>query len=311
MAFFLVTGGAGFIGSNLVAALLQQGHRVRVLDNFSTGRRENLVPYFKEIELIEGDIRDPQIAAESAKGIDFVLHHGALPSVRRSLHEPITSFEVNVIGTLNILEASLRAGVRRLIFASSSSVYGNSPHLPKHETMCPDPISPYAASKLAGESYCCSYWRVYGLETVCLRYFNVFGPGQSPCSQYAAVIPRFIQAFLHRKPLTVYGDGMQSRDFTFVDNVVHANILACFAPKAAGQVFNIACGERRSILSVIEHIAEIVGTKPELIFTERPSGDVLHSQADISHAARLLGYKPRIGFTDGLRKTIEWFSNYG
>lgn len=310
MALYLVTGGAGFIGSNLVAALLEQGHKVRVLDNFSTGRRENLDPYLERIELIEGDLRSYQIVQEAVAGTDFVLHHGALPSVPRSVRDPITTNEVNVAGTLHVLQAARNAGVKRLIYASSSSVYGDNPELPKRETMRPNPISPYAVSKLAGEQYCRSYWRVYGLETVCLRYFNVFGPGQNPESQYAAVIPLFIQATLHKKPIRVHGDGTQSRDFTYVENVVSANILACTAPGAAGQVFNIACGERHTILGLIAQIAEIVGTQPQVIFTDRRSGDVPHSQADISHAANMLGYQPKVGFADGLRQAIDWLTHY-
>lgn len=310
MALYLVTGGAGFIGSNLVAALLAQGHKVRVLDNFSTGRRENLDPYLERIELIEGDLRSYQIVQEAVAGTDFVLHHGALPSVPRSVRDPITTNEVNVAGTLHVLQAARNAGVKRLIYASSSSVYGDNPELPKRETMRPNPISPYAVSKLAGEQYCRSYWRVYGLETVCLRYFNVFGPGQNPESQYAAVIPLFIQATLHKKPIAVHGDGTQSRDFTYVENVVSANILACTAPGAAGQVFNIACGERHTILGLIAQIAEIVGTQPQVIFTDRRSGDVPHSQADISHAANMLGYQPKVGFADGLRQAIDWLTHY-
>lgn len=311
MAFFLVTGGAGFIGSNLVAALLGQGHRVRVLDNFSTGRRENLEPCLERIELIEGDLRSFQIVQEAVDGIDFVLHQGALPSVPRSIQNPIATNEVNVVGTLHVLQAALKAGVKRLIYASSSSVYGDNADLPKHEAMRPNPISPYAVSKLAGEQYCRSYWRIYGLETVCLRYFNVFGPGQDPESQYAAVIPRFIQATLHNTPITVHGDGKQSRDFTFVENVVRANIRACTAPEAAGQVLNIAGGERHTLLDLIASLAEIVGTYPELTFTERRPGDVLHSQADISRAAEVLGYAPCIGFVDGLRKTVDWLAGQG
>lgn len=308
MATFLVTGGAGFVGSNLVAHLLGQGHQVRVLDNFSTGRRENLERHLEEIELVEGDLRSYQIVQEAVDGAEFVLHQGALPSVPRSVRDPITTNEVNVIGSLHVLEAARRAGVKRLVYASSSSVYGDNPDVPKRESMRQEPLSPYAVSKLAGEQYCRSYWRIYGLETVCLRYFNVFGPRQDPGSQYSAVIPRFIRAILHDKPVTVHGDGAQSRDFTFVDNVVSANLLACFAPAAAGQVFNIACGERHTLQELIALIAEISGAQPKVRFAERRSGDVLHSQADLSRAKAALGYYPLIGFADGLRKTIDWLA---
>ena len=246
----LVTGGGGFIGSNLVKTLLEKGHDVRVLDNFSTGKRENLGIFLDRLELLEGDFRSYHIVHEAARDIDVIFHQGALPSVPRSINDPITTNQVNVEGTLNILDAAQDTGVRRVIYASSSSIYGENPELPKHEEMSPHPISPYAVAKLAGEKYCQVFTRTYGIETVCLRYFNVFGSGQDPNSQYAAVIPRFITAFLDHQRITVHGDGEQSRDFTYIDNVVHANILAATAKGASGEVFNIACGAQ--ILSFLE-----------------------------------------------------------
>ncbi len=243
MSLYLVTGGAGFIGSNIVERLVRQGERVRVLDNLSTGKRENLVSWLDRLELIEGDIRDVETVHGAMAGVDYVLHQAALPSVPRSVADPLASHQVNATGTLNVLPAARDAGVKRLVYASSSSVYGDSPTLPKQEEMPTNPISPYAVSKLAGENYCRVFFRVYGLETVCLRYFNVFGPRQDPTSQYAAVIPRFITAMLDGRRPVIYGDGRQSRDFTYIENVVEANLLACQAKDVAGEVLNIACGE--------------------------------------------------------------------
>lgn len=307
MASYLVTGGAGFIGSNLVAALLQRGERVRVLDNFSTGHRHNLTEFEKRIEVIEGDLRSYHILQEAVRGIDYVLHQGALPSVPRSVRDPLTSDEVNVRGTLNLLHAAQAADVRRLVFASSSSIYGNNPALPKVESMKPSPLSPYATSKLAGENYCLNFYGIHGFETVCLRYFNVFGPRQDPKSQYAAVIPRFIMAILNEEPITIHGDGSQSRDFSFIDNVVQANLLACTAPNAAGHVINVACGERHTLLGMVHSLAEIIGKQPQIDHTEGRAGDVPHSQADILEARRLLGYAPVVRFYEGLEKTVTWF----
>jgi nucleoside-diphosphate-sugar epimerase len=305
MVFYLVTGGAGFIGSNIVAHLVSLGERVRVLDNFSTGRRVNLAPLVDRIEVIEGDVRSYHIVWEAVQGVDFVLHQAALPSVPRSVRDPLTTNEVNVVGTLNVLQAAREAGVKRVVYASSSSVYGDSAELPKRETMCPRPMSPYAISKLAAEQYCQVFWRLYGLETICLRYFNVFGPRQDPASQYAAVIPRFITAMLEQRPLTVYGDGEQSRDFTHVDNVVQANLLACQAPNGPGQVFNIACGQRYTLLQLIDLLREITGREPQVVHGPPRPGDVRHSQADISRASQVLGYAPRVNFADGLARTVE------
>jgi len=303
----LVTGGAGFIGSNLVKALLEQGHSVRVLDNFSTGKRDNLGPYLDRIELMEGDIRSYHIVHEAARDIEVIFHQGALPSVPRSISDPITSNQVNVEGTLNILNAARDTGVRRVTYASSSSIYGENPALPKQEDMTPQPISPYAVAKLAGEKYCQVFTRTYGLETVSLRYFNVFGSGQDPQSQYAAVVPLFITAFLDGSQITVNGDGEQSRDFTFVDNVVKANILAATAPKAAGEVFNIACGTRMTLNQMLDHIRQYTETDTEVIYGPSRQGDVKHSQADIQKAQEILGYHPSISAEMGLRLSVEWY----
>ncbi|MFT5368847.1 MAG: nucleoside-diphosphate-sugar epimerase [Candidatus Latescibacterota bacterium] len=303
----LVTGGAGFIGSNLVKALLEQGHSVRVLDNFSTGKRENLGPYQDRIELIEGDIRSYHIVHEAARDIEVIFHQGALPSVPRSINDPITSNQVNVEGTLNILNAARDTGVRRVMYASSSSIYGENPALPKREDMMPQPISPYAVSKLAGEKYCQVFAHTYNLETVCMRYFNVFGRGQDPKSQYAAVVPRFITAFLDGSVITVHGDGEQSRDFTFIDNVIQANILAATAPKASGEVFNIACNARMSLNQMLSHIRNYTENDTEVAYGPSRSGDVKHSQADIQKARDILGYNPQVSAEMGLRLSVEWY----
>jgi nucleoside-diphosphate-sugar epimerase len=241
------------------------------------------------------------------KGVDYVLHQAALPSVPRSVHDPITSNDVNVTGTLNVLQAARKAGVRRLVFASSSSIYGDSPELPKQERMRPQPMSPYAISKLTGEQYCQVFWQLYGFETVCLRYFNVFGPRQDPASQYAAVIPRFITALLQGQKPTIYGDGTQSRDFTYIANVVQANLQACATPGVTGKVFNVACGERYTLLDLVTKLAEIIGRPAEVDHTHPRPGDVLDSLADITQARIQLGYEPRIDFTTGLKKTVCWF----
>ncbi len=304
---YLVTGGAGFIGSNLVAELLNRGHRVRVLDNFATGRRENLLPFLDRIELIEGDLRSYHIVREAVDGMDFILHQGALPSVPRSIKDPITSNEVNVTGTLNILDAALDAGVKRVVFASSSSIYGDSPTLPKQEDMIPNPLSPYAVSKLAGEKYCQVFARIYNLHTVALRYFNVFGPRQDPNSQYSAVIPKFIKAILKDQSPTIFGDGTQSRDFTYVSNVVEANILATEADFPPGMVFNCACHERTNLNELVEKINAILGKNIKPVYADPRPGDVKHSYADIERIQKYLGYEPRVMFDEGLEKTIRWY----
>lgn len=307
MAHYLVTGGGGFVGSNIVQTLLERGERVRVLDNFATGRQQNLADLANEIELIEGDIRDPQVTARAVAGVDYVLHQAALGSVPRSVQDPITSNDVNVNGTLNMLWAAKQAGVKRFVTASSSSVYGNTPQLPKEEAMSPNPISPYAVSKLACERYTMSFHAVYGLPTVALRYFNVFGPKQDPLSQYAAVIPRFITAVKKGEAPVVYGDGEQSRDFTFIENVVQANLLACTAPAAPGQFMNIACGDRYSLNTLLQLLAEIIGKDVRPIYQAERSGDVKHSLASIERAKKVLGFSPAVNFRDGLKRTVAWF----
>jgi len=307
MAGYLVTGGAGFIGSHIVEELLQRGERVRVLDNFSTGRRENIAPLLERIDLIEGDLRDLPTVRRVVEGVDYVLHQAALPSVPRSIADPLASNESNVTGTLHLLVAARDVGVRRVVYASSSSIYGDSPILPKREDMLPAPKSPYAVSKLAGEYYCRAFAEAYGLETVSLRYFNVFGPRQDPASQYAAVIPRFITAMLWGESPTVYGDGHQSRDFTHVSNVVQANLLAATAPGVAGRAFNVACGERHTLLDLIALLSEILGTYITPIHMPPRPGDVRHSLADVTAAQEALGYRAEVDFHEGLRRTVAWY----
>jgi len=306
MSTYLVTGGAGFIGSHIVDALLAEGHRVRVLDNFSTGKRENVAHVLDQIELIEGDARDPEAVRRSVEGVQYVLHQAALPSVPRSIKDPLTTHEVNATGTLNVLIAARDAGVKRLVYASSSSVYGDTPELPKREDMTPRPKSPYAVSKLAGEHYCQAFGEAYGLETVCLRYFNVFGPRQDPNSQYAAAIPRFILALLNGGELRIYGDGEQTRDFTYVGNVVRANLLAATAPGAAGAVCNVACGQRTSLLTLIGMLSELTGKEPAPIFEPARPGDVRDSLADLTNAERRFGYAAKVSLVHGLRETVGW-----
>jgi UDP-glucose 4-epimerase len=301
----LVTGGGGFIGSAIVRRLLVDGTSVRVLDNFSTGRRENLLDVQADIDLIEGDIESYERVSTAVKDCEVVLHQAALPSVPRSVQDPLTSNAVNVIGTLNVLLASRQAGVRRVVFASSSSVYGANPVLPKSEELAPAPMSPYAVAKLAGEGYCRSATKVYGLETVSLRYFNVFGPGQDPLSEYAAVIPRFITALLARTSPVVYGDGTQSRDFTFIDNVVEANLLAMEASHVEGRVYNIACGKSVSLNELLDRLRRISGLDVQPRYEAARAGDITHSLADIAAAADTLGYEARVGFDEGLAETYE------
>ena len=306
---YLVTGGAGFIGSNIVSELLKDGQQVVVLDNFATGKRENILPLMKDpnMTMIEGDLRSFHIVRSAVKGVDYILHQGALPSVPRSINDPITSNDVNILGMLNILEAAKEFGVKRVVVASSSSIYGNSESLPKVETMPINPMSPYALTKYAQERYCQIFSQIYGLETVALRYFNVFGPNQDPTSQYSAVIPKFIKLIMADKEPVIYGDGSQSRDFTFVENNVWANIQACTAPKAAGQVINIACGERYTLIDLVNMINEILGKKIEPKFEKDRAGDVKHSLAGIDKAKDLLGYEVKVDFREGLRRTVEYF----
>ena len=301
----LVTGGAGFIGSHLVRALLHKGHDVRVLDNYSTGKPGNIETL--PLEMFEGDVRDPRQVQDAVGGMDYVFHLAALASVGRSIRDPLTTHSVNETGTLTVLEAARKADVRRVVYAASSSAYGNSPLLPKCEVAKPAPASPYAISKLTGEYYCRVYWETFDLETACVRYFNVFGPRQDPQSEYAAVIPRFIDSVLNGEQPVIYGDGKQSRDFTYVENAVQATILAATTPQAAGQVINVACGERRSLLDVIEMLEDLLADRIQPRFEASRAGDVVHSQADIELARLLLGYEPEVSFKEGLKETVEWF----
>ncbi|MCX6829467.1 MAG: SDR family oxidoreductase [candidate division Zixibacteria bacterium] len=305
---YLVTGGAGFIGSNIAHELVKRGDEVRILDNFSTGRKINLVDIESSIELHDGDIRDFWTVREAVEGIDYILHQAALPSVPRSVKNPLTSNSVNIDGTLNLLEAAKQEGVKRFVMASSSSVYGDTPELPKREDMPIDPLSPYAVTKLTGEEYCKIFYELYGLETVALRYFNIFGPRQDPNSQYSAVIPRFINAFLAGKRPVIFGDGEQSRDFTFVANAVEANILATTAEKAVAKYYNIACGGQYTLNALIKMLQEIIGVDIEPVYDPPRRGDILHSFADIRRAGQDLGFQPKIDFAAGLRKTVEWFA---
>ncbi|PYN36358.1 MAG: LPS biosynthesis protein WbpP [Candidatus Rokuibacteriota bacterium] len=307
---FLVTGGAGFIGSHLVERLLADGARVRVLDNFSTGARSNL-PFAKafgrRLEVVRGDIRQRGVVERATRGVRVVFHQAAMRSVPRSVKDPLGANANNVTGTLHVLEAARRARVARVVYASSSSVYGDRPDLPKREDQSPAPISPYAVSKAAGEQYAAVWTRLFGVETVGLRYFNVFGPRQDPKSEYAAVIPRFILWGLRGKPLEVHGDGAQSRDFTYIDNVVEANLLAARAASVGGEVFNVGCGERVSLLEIIAKLETILGRR--LTREHRPlrQGDVQHTLADVSKAKRLLGYSPLVPFDEGLQRTVDYF----
>jgi UDP-glucose 4-epimerase len=308
----LVTGGAGFIGSHLVERLLADGARVRVLDNFSTGARTNLgfAPGFRrQLEVIRGDVRSLPVLLRAARGAKVIYHQAAMRSVPRSVKDPLGANENNVTGTLHVFEAARRCKVPRVVYASSSSVYGDRPELPKREDQPPAPVSPYAVSKAAGEQYAAAWTRLYGVETVGLRYFNVFGPKQDPKSQYAAVIARFIQWGLRGQPLEVHGDGTQSRDFTYIDNVVEANVLAGKAPGAAGEVFNVGCGDRVSLLDIIARLEAQLGRTLERRHTPSRAGDVPHTLADVSKAKRLMGYSPLVGFDEGFRRTVEYFKS--
>ena len=304
----LVTGGGGFIGSHLVRAMLEDGHDVRVLDNFATGRRDNLLDLDSSVDLIEGDIQSYERVHNAALGCEIVLHQAAMPSVPRSIQDPLTSNASNVIGTLNVLLAARDNGVRRVVFASSSSVYGAGKELPKVESQTPLPISPYAVGKLAGEGYCRSFHNVYGLETVALRYFNVFGPRQDPLSQYAAVIPRFLTAVLQGRQPVIFGDGTQTRDFTYVSNVIDANRLAMTASGVVGELLNVACGARVSLNEVVATLAELTGRTVEPRHDPPRVGDVPHSMASIDKARNLLGFEPGVDFREGLARTIDAFT---
>ncbi len=303
----LVTGGGGFIGSNLVRALLERGDDVRVLDNYSTGNRANLADIAADVEVVEGELRSYERVHAATRGVEVVFHQGALPSVPRSVQDPLTTAAVNTEGTLNVLLAARDESVRRVVFASSSSVYGNSDELPRVETQNPDPISPYGVSKLAAERYCVSFSRVYPLETVALRYFNVFGPNQDPSSQYAAVVPRFITAIGDGRAVPIYGDGEQQRDFTYVANVVEANLLAADADRVSGTIVNVATGRATSVHELADTIGSILGTTVERELHPARTGDIRDSYADVTRARELLGWEARIGLEEGLRIAAESF----
>lgn len=307
MAGYLVTGGAGFIGSNIVEELVRRGERVRVLDNFLTGTRDNIAPFLEKIELIEGDIRDKGDCDRAAAGVDFVVHQAALRSVPKSVDDPFTTNDVNVSGTLNMLMASKKAGVKRVVYASSSSAYGDAKSFPQKETHLSVPISPYGVSKLAAENYCVTFAKTFGLETVSLRYFNVFGPRQNPESKYSAVIPIFIFNMLKGESPAVEWDGRQSRDFTYVANVVEANLKACVAKGVSGEVFNVACGATTSVIDIVNSLNSILKRDIRPRYAPKRFGDVRKTYADIAKMKRLLGIRKFVKFEDGLRLTVEWF----
>jgi len=305
---YLVTGGAGFIGSHIAETLLKQGESVRVFDNLATGRSSNLEPLqglAGHFEFVQGDLRDSNAVRAAVEGVEVVFHQGALASVPRSIAEPVISLETNIIGTQNVLLAAMHAGVRRVVYASSSSVYGDTPVLPKHEEMPTAPMSPYAVQKLTGELLCGVFTRIYGLETVALRYFNVFGPRQDPTSEYAAVIPRFLTALLEKRRPIVFGDGEQTRDFTYIENVVQANLLAATSSAAVGAAMNIGCGERISLNAVLQTAGELLGIHVHAEYRDPRPGDVRDSLADISRARRLLDYRPKVTFREGLARTLS------
>ncbi len=301
---YLVTGGAGFIGSHIVMRLVNDGAMVRVVDNLSTGQIQRLDRVRSAIEWVQGDLADQSVAENVVDGMDFVVHQAAVPSVQRSLSDPLGTNQANIVGTLNLLESSRRAGIRRFVYAASSSAYGDTEVLPKHEDMPPNPMSPYALQKFVGERYCKLYYDLYGLETVGQRYFNVFGPGQDPHSEYSAVIPRFINYLLTDRPITIFGDGEQSRDFTFIENVVEANLLALGALNAAGKMCNIGCGERITLNQLVANLEEELGVKAHVSHLPPKLGDVRHSLADIERARAILNYQPRVMVKEGLRRTV-------
>jgi len=309
MAKYLVTGGAGFIGCNLVRYILARGHEVVVLDNFSTGKRENVAAVEDDIELIEGDVRDRAVVDKAASGCKAIFHEAALGSVPRSVADPVTSHDANVNGTINVLEAARAAGIRRIVFAASSSAYGNRQESPKRESMVPAPISPYAAGKVACEAYMQGYSAVYGLETLCLRYFNVFGPYQDPAGAYAAVIPAFVSRVLRGEAPIVYGDGEQSRDFCHIDNVCESNWQAAQADPDVcnGQALNIACNRRTSLNQILEIVARLLDTKVQAVYQAERPGDVKHSLADVTRARETIGYEPKVHFEEGLAMAIDWY----
>lgn len=310
MAEYLVTGGAGFIGSHLVTRFVQDGHRVRVLDNLSSGNEKNLAHVQGKFEFVRGDLRNPDDCRMACRGISIIFHEAAVPSVPKSVDDPQTSHDVNVTGTFNLLMAARDAGCKRVVYAASSSAYGETEVSPKREDITPQPLSPYAVGKLVGEHYCSVFTKCYGLETISLRYFNVFGPRQDPRSQYAAAIPAFITQIIKGESPTVYGDGEQTRDFTHIDNVVHANLLAARAAQTAGDSVNIGYGSRVSVNGVIARINELLGKNVRPEYVAPRAGDVRHSLADISRARAVLGYEPVMSFDDGLRRCIEWFTEH-
>jgi UDP-glucose 4-epimerase len=303
----LVTGGAGFIGSHIATALVERGDQVRVLDNLCTGTKQNLAHIASNVEFVEGDVLDLKALDKAVAGCEVVFHQAALASVPRSLKEPLATHAACATGTANVLDAARRGGVRRVVYAGSSSAYGNQPFMSKRENDLTAPISPYAAAKLAGELYCQSFTASFGLETVVIRYFNVFGPRQDPNGEYSAVIPKFVVAMLAGKRPTIFGDGLQSRDFTYVENVVQGNLAAAERPAAAGRVFNVACGKQFNLLELIASINRVLGTKIEPVFEPARAGDVRDSLADISAAREVLGYEPSIDFDEGLRRSIDYY----
>ena len=309
MSLYLITGIGGFIGSSIARALLSRGEAVRGVDNFSTGKKDNLAEIAARIEVHEADITDLDAMHRACKGVDFVLHQAAIPSVPKSVLDPLGSNEANVDGTVNVLVAARVAKVKRVVYAASSSAYGDTPTLPKHEGMKPDPISPYAVAKLASEHYMVSFFRCYGLETVCLRYFNIFGPRQDPSSPYSGVLAKFITQMLKGEQPTIFGDGEQSRDFTYIDNAVNANLLACKADasKAAGEVFNVATGRRVTLNETFKALQPLTSYSGQVKYSTARGGDVKHSLADVSKAEAGLGYRPTVDFEEGLRRTVEWY----
>ncbi|MFZ0955480.1 MAG: SDR family oxidoreductase [Candidatus Sulfotelmatobacter sp.] len=309
MALYLITGIGGFIGSSLARALLARNEQVRGVDNFATGKRENLQEILPRIDFREADILDLDAMHKACAGVDYVLHQAAIPSVPKSVLDPVGSNRANVDGTVNVLVAARDAKVKRVVYAASSSAYGDTPTLPKHEAMTPDPISPYAVAKLASERYMISFFRCYGLETVSLRYFNIFGPHQDPSSQYSGVLAKFISQMLRGERPSIYGDGEQSRDFTYIDNAVEANLLACHAPasQAAGKVFNVATGRRVTLNETFQLLRNMTSYKGQPNYGPERGGDIKHSLADISQAEKYLGYKPKVDFEAGLLRTVEWY----
>ena len=311
MAKYLITGIAGFIGSSIARALLAQGDEVRGIDNLSTGKRENLTEILGQIDFREADLLDLDAVHAACRGVDYIFHEAAIPSVPKSVVDPLGSNRANVDATVHLLIAAKDAKVKRVVYAASSSAYGDTPTLPKHEAMTPDPISPYAVAKLASEHYLTSFYRCYGLETVALRYFNVFGPRQDPSSPYSGVLAKFITQMLSGKQPTMFGDGEQSRDFTYIDNAVEANLLACKVPAAqvAGKVFNVATGQRVTLNETFKLLQKLTSYSGTPLFGEERGGDIKHSLADISLAEKHLGYKPKVNFEDGLKRTVDWYRN--